>query len=441
MRKLLLLILYVAAPLYGQAATITWGTTYQTIDGFGASDAFATSQLTTAQANLFFTEAGFSLLRTNLPDGSNGTCTTVSSSCVGNNLTDMQEAIARGAKVWATSWTPPAAMTNNDSLTCDAGAGNNALAPGSYGSFATWISNFVASLSSLEGISLYGFSVQNEPDYCPGYEGAIWTAANFDTFIKTNLGPTLATAGQSSVEIIIPEMINHYTLADTCMTDASCSQYVSVAAKHISNGSTAEAYNNQGSAHLWETEDDNGNAVSFDPTITFALATAQRIHSWMTSVNANAYLWWWLIEYQPNNDMEGLISGGVTSLTTYAIGNFARFVRPGFVRIDSTLNPQSGVYVSAYKNIATSDWSIVAINTNSSGTSQTFTLSGFSPTTAHAWLTSSTASLGQQADISISMGSFTVTLPASSIETFTSLSVPNPSGSLSGATLSNVRIN
>src|SRR6202020_2091074 len=88
--------------------------------------------------------------------------------------------------------------------------GPASLNAGSYSAYATYLSNYIASLSSLQNIHLYALSVQNEPDYCPtSYDGANWTAANFDTFIKNNLGPTLAANGQSAVRIMMPESANY----------------------------------------------------------------------------------------------------------------------------------------------------------------------------------------------------------------------------------------
>jgi len=64
---------------------------------------------------------------------------------------------------------------------------------------------------------------------------------------------------------------------------------------------------------------------------------------------------------------------------------------------------------------------IVAINTNTSATSQAFTLSGASATTATPWVTDGTRSLVSQSDVTVSGGGFTYSLPAQSV---TSLVIP-----------------
>ena len=74
----------------------------QVIDGFGASSAWTAPDMGDAGADLTFSTdpavggAGLSLLRVRIaPDGTCGEIATA------------QEAIARGATVWATPWSPP----------------------------------------------------------------------------------------------------------------------------------------------------------------------------------------------------------------------------------------------------------------------------------------------------------------------------------------------
>jgi glucuronoarabinoxylan endo-1,4-beta-xylanase len=107
-----------------QTATIDWATAHQVIDGFGASDAFVAPLTSTQMEFLFGTapgDIGLSLLRTELPD--DGSCASVSSTCAGS-VQDMQAAIAKGARVWSTPWSPPASMKTNGNVDCTAGSGN-----------------------------------------------------------------------------------------------------------------------------------------------------------------------------------------------------------------------------------------------------------------------------------------------------------------------------
>jgi glucuronoarabinoxylan endo-1,4-beta-xylanase len=342
----------------------------------------------------------------------------------------MQAAASYGAKIWSTPWSPPASMKSNGSIICNTGSGNASLSAGSYASYATYLSNYVSSLSSLEHINLFALSVQNEPDYCPGsYDGAVWTAANFDTFISKNLGPTLAANGQSSVLIVMPESSQWSTFsqeASTCMTDSNCNQYVGINAWH--DYDNAASISNPYSAlgkKFWETEVSAGPGFGpslcggcWDPSMADGLLWAGIIDSRLAVSNANAWLYWWFIDY--NGDNEGLVysDGVTTSKRLYVMGNYSKFVRPGWVRMDATHTPASGVSVSAYKDPVSGNFAIVAVNTNTSGTSMAFSLSGFATASVTPWVTSETLNLAAQESLVVGTAGFSATLPASSVTTF-----------------------
>ncbi|WTO11708.1 RICIN domain-containing protein [Micromonospora sp. NBC_00617] len=108
------------------------------------------------------------------------------------------------------------------------------------------------------------------------------------------------------------------------------------------------------------------------------------------------------------------------------MAHFARFVRPGYVRIDATANPASNVYVSAYRGGDTVV--IVAVNKNTSSVSQQFTLSNTSASgSVTNWLTDGSRNVAPQGALTMSNGSLTVTLPARSVMTL----VANVSGGTS----------
>jgi glucuronoarabinoxylan endo-1,4-beta-xylanase len=182
------------------------------IDGFGA--ATNGRSLTPAQVAFFFSpgsgDLGLSLLRTVVPD--DGSCSTVNARCAGE-VNNMQLAIADGARVWSTPWSPPSSMKTNGSTICNIGIGapspsnpSGSLRSSSYSAYADYLANYVKSLSSLYGIQLYALSVQNEPDVCPTYyDGATWSSANLHDFIRNNLGPTFVADGLTGTLVMMPE--------------------------------------------------------------------------------------------------------------------------------------------------------------------------------------------------------------------------------------------
>jgi glucuronoarabinoxylan endo-1,4-beta-xylanase len=130
--------------------------------------------------------------------------------------------------------------------------------------------------------------------------------------------------------------------------------------------------------------------------------------------NFNAYVWWYVKRsYGPIDDSGNRTKRGCV------MAQFARWVRPGYVRVNCTYNPSSNVYVVSFKS--GSKVVVVAVNTGTSSVSQTFAMSnGTAPTSMTPYRTSSSQDLATLSAIAVSGGSFTNTLPGQSITTFVS---------------------
>ena len=100
------------------------------------------------------------------------------------------------------------------------------------------------------------------------------------------------------------------------------------------------------------------------------------------------------------------------------MGQYSKFIQPGYVRVSATANPVSGVYVSAYSNSSPSHYVIVAINSNTTTESLTFVLNNGNVTSMTPYQSTSAAGLAAQAPVGVSSGQFSYTLPAQSIVTF-----------------------
>jgi hypothetical protein len=165
---------------------------------------------------------------------------------------------------------------------------------------------------------------------------------------------------------------------------------------------------------LWETEVSSFD--TFNGSITNAMYWATRIHLFLTVAQANAWHFWWLISANPDN--EGLTdTSGNPAKRMYVLGQFSRFVRPGFYRINA--NNATSALVSAYEETNSGSFAIVAVNTNPAAINQTFTLTNF-PAVASVtpWITSANLSLASQTAIPVANAAFSYTLPALSIVTF-----------------------
>jgi glucuronoarabinoxylan endo-1,4-beta-xylanase len=451
-------------PANGQC-TVDWSNVFQRIDGFGASSAWR-GTWTPAQADMFFstnngtgttldgktnfsfTGCGLSLLRSHVvPAGTTAATDTPWT----YEASIMQMAQARGARVWSTPWTTATGFKNTNDI-YDSLPITNAIYGGSYlgsGSnitninYASQLANYVVSMKN-NGVNLYALSIQNEPDASVNtYEACQWTGAQFHDFV-TNLYNALVAKGVGSTKIILPESENwasNTALYTPTLNDANAAAAVSIIANHDYVGdnvtgdtSIPAALSVPGKA-VWETE--VSQFGSYDGSITNALYWAGRIHLFMTAAQANAWHFWWLIG---GSDNEGLTDGnGMPAKRMYALGQFARFVRPNYYRINVGTNTGSAL-VSAYKDSASPNFTIVAINTGSTTVTQAFYLANVTAVSSVTpWITSATMSLSNQTPVAVSGSSFSYALPAMSIVTFTGQS--SAGGPLTLAPVANQTIN
>ena len=387
----------------GPIVTINWTDVHQQIDGFGAASAVTGDGITNSQADLFWSTTagvGLSLLRVQIQ--TDGTYP---------DLATMQKAQDRGVKIWGTPWSPPASMKSNNSTN-----NGGSLLASDYQAYADYLSSYVLALKNSYGITLYALSIQNEPDYTATWQSCIWTGQQFHDFLRNNLLPTFAKHGVTT-KVIMPEASGwKFDLATATLNDPVTAAGVSIIAGHSYGGASAAPFplgQNQGKL-VWETEVSSFEA--FDPSMTNALIWAQKINDWMTTADANAWHYWWLID--GSSDNESLLGpSGQTTKRLYVMGNYSKFVRPGYQRIGTSASPVGGVSVSAYKDPSTGKFAIVAINHNGSAVTLGFVLNGFTTISVAPWVTSASLDLAQQASITVGGNTFVATLPAASVTT------------------------
>jgi glucuronoarabinoxylan endo-1,4-beta-xylanase len=186
--------------------------------------------------------------------------------------------------------------------------------------------------------------------------------------------------------------------------------------------------------------EDSDPSPTYDGTMTDGMIWAKKLHNYLAVANVNAYVWWTL------SDMPSLGEGTDNSALTdfngniakraYVTGNWSKFVRPGWVRIDASVNPQGGVDVTAFKDPVTGNFAIVVVNENGNTAEQNISLSGFNSGSVTPWVTSTSLSLAQEANVSVVNGAFSYSLPPDSVTTFvgvagsSSASRPNPPSAL-----------
>ncbi len=382
------------------------------IRGFGASDAWIGLDGAT-EANALFGpgngQVGLSILRGRIDPSS----TTAGSQWDGEvNAAKLAMAADtdNDLKVFASAWTPPAAWKINIPDPTNPVA-EGSLDPNHYADYANYLESYVNYLAT-NGVNLYAISMQNEPDANVTYESCDWTPAQMDTWVAQD-GSVITT------RLMMPEAEGFNTAySDPALNDPAAVKNISIIGGHL-YGSSPSYYSlavNSG-MDVWMTEHYIDPAASNSlPNIGDALKMALEIHNSMTVGQYNAYVWWWVKDWNSTTWI-GLVDGS-DNVTYYgwAMAQFARFIRPGYVRVDATANPTAGVYVSAYMGNGHS--AIVAINQSSSDQSVAFTIKNKTISSLTPYETTATQTVAAQAPVSVTSSQFTYALPAQSIVTF-----------------------
>jgi glucuronoarabinoxylan endo-1,4-beta-xylanase len=376
------------------------------------------------------------------------------------------------AKIIGSAWTPPANCKDNNNTQ----KGGHLLAS-CVDSWSTTIANFA------KNQGLYAMSAANEPDFascgstigppCNGdYDSAVYTANEMVTFVKA-LGPKLKAV---NVKLIAPEpsewihlwsnasatgstvsghpnssdplkcgcfsntptttgcssscaMGNGYDYGHWLAKDAAAWAAVDIIGTHEYDTQKAEAWpadvdGGKPSKEVWETE---VSGVKYWPEegpssdIKNGIAVAGWIHSALTVGQASAWLYWWY-QASGSNDNEGLVLQGSTALTKrcYTLGNYSKFVRPGYKRVDVTGMMPANVLISAYVNPDDGTVVVVAINKGTADATVPIGIAGGTkmPTMMTPYVTSASDNLAAKTAVAVSGGSFMAALPGTTVTTF-----------------------
>jgi glucuronoarabinoxylan endo-1,4-beta-xylanase len=430
--------------------------THQTIQGFGLNDAlmpsgssFSTSDLDKLFTTMGADGLGLSILRIGMnPQGSLN----------GSTQSDIDGAKSRGAKIIGSCWSPPANCKSNNS-TQDGGHTLTSC----YDSWSTTIANFA------EQYKLYAMSIGNEPDFascgttepCNGnYDTTLYTAKEMVAFVKV-AGPKLQAKG---IKVIAPEASewihnwsnesgkgsvpggknssdpmkcgfpasntacangDGYDYGHWLAKDADAWKAFDIMGVHEYDTQHAEPWPTDVTAarkEVWQTE---MSGVKWWPEqgpssdINNGVAVAGWIHSAMVVGEASAWLYWWYKAYY-TDDNEGLLlkSSNTPTKRYYTLGNFSRFVRPGYVMVDVVGNTNADLLLSAYKG---TDGTVVVVAINKGAAAATVPIAiagGTAPSMMTPTVTSAMDNLKAGTAVAVTGGSFMASLPSKSVTTF-----------------------
>lgn len=308
----------------------------------------------------------------------------------------------------------PYMMTKNG-LTFSTGGQTN-LAPGQYGAFSDYLIKVVEGIRKKAGVDLDYISPVNEPqwDWCDGgQEGspyrnkeiaalaAVLDARLTKARLKTKV--SLAEAGQinylyegagksqrgtqiqsffsgdDSTSLLGLAHADHSITAHSYFTTSPFGEAIRQRQKLFDSLKLIQSQSGLKDLRYWMSEycilGDNSGEISGahrDLGMAPALYVAKAIHMDLTYAGASAWQWWLAISAYDYKD--GLVYVDKTQPTgkfydskmLWALGNYSRFVRPGFIRINSEVSGRavtdSSILVSSFKDRSSAKLALVIVN-------------------------------------------------------------------------------
>lgn len=316
----------------------------------------------------------------------------------------------QGAIVFASPWNAPQGMLDSNST-------EKRILPEKYDDYVKHLNDFNAFMSS-HGVDLYAISIQNEPDIG---DWTRWKPAEVAEFMKNHAN------GLTNAHVITAESFNfNRTYYDDILNDPVAVNNFEIVGGHIyGNGLGAYPLAEQKGKEIWMTEyllnesSDNvsvadWSALSQQEKWTQSMRMLRTVHEAMES-NWNAYVWWYLKRYYSfiGDGLEGSTAGEVLK-RGYAFSQYARFIRPGYRRVDVNIQNDNGLLITAYKH---SDESVLVIlNPTITGVKAHIALAGKTIASGTSYTTSLTDNR-KAASLNVTDNTVTSEIPGSGVTT------------------------
>ncbi|MCP1185995.1 RICIN domain-containing protein [Paenibacillus sp. 1781tsa1] len=320
------------------------------------------------------------------------------------------EAFANSAPYW---------MTISGNVSGSANGGNN-LKPDYYDDFADYLTEVVKHFRDNWGITFDSVTPLNEPISTWWKQGNDQEGMHFDradqNTILSQVQASLNTKGLST-KLSAPE---EYSIDDTNVSFNSYSNAVKSAITQINThtygGSNRTALRNTATSagkHLWTSEYGDGDASG--------LTMSRTILKDIRNMGASGWVYWQAVDSADGwGFFKNVLNNTQTSSYTvnqkyYVMGNYSKFIRPGYKIIGMSDANTLAAYDAASGKVV-----LVTTNSESTDTTVTYDLSRFTNTgtSAQVHRTSSTEKLQQLTNISVQNKTFTATAKANSVTTY-----------------------
>ena len=412
-----------AIPAMAATVTVNVGEEHQVIRGFGGmvhNEWQGGNGLSDADAKLAFGTG----------DGQIGLNTLRIPVYANSNSFNKEVNAAKSAKkyagddfiLYATPWTSPYAGANQH------------MASSNYQKYVDHLNSFNDYMKN-QGVPLYAISISNEPDWCG--EWACWSADEIYNFTKgyadkmrKNDVKVISTESFRYDKNLYNKVLNdanalknwdilgaHFYASDRNTGD-NFFQYSLADQKGVERWMTEHYTESQGSGNYWRVVMNTGDQANQNKRDTVsAMDVAYEIHRAMVVGNFNQYTWWYIrrcygliMEKDFGNKLQVSQNEiGKVSKRGYVMSQFARFIRPGAVRVGATAKPETNLFASAYKSKDGDSVIVVLVNRDfKNDKSVTVKVEGANVSSFHVYTTSETKNAKDEGEVEVKNGEVTV---------------------------------
>ncbi len=434
---------------------VDYSTTYQTMEGWGASCNFFTNRVvglpepTRSQMfDLIFDDLGFNILCIRLNSDFQ---ISAGGAYRWNVLSDqrliLSQAYKRGQidKAWVKVSSPPGYMKDSG----DPRNGGQVLSQ-YYDDYAEYLKTYFQGMAQIYGYPLDALSMLNEPGFAASHETTTTTPAQYRDILK-EVGALFDANGLSHIQMMCAETghitsdvsgayastpANEPHYLNTLFNDSAARGYMDIISTHqygdqlivYGTGPPDDWTRLKGDAathgkNVWETEMFIGGPGVATGDMAEGLRAALLAHTAVTQGNVTAWHYWQYAnpEERDQNKAQGIVSIDKPDWETYTVyplyyvlKHFGRNVPPGSVRVDAA-SSNADLRVSAFKREGAAV--IIAFNQTGAGISATFNCTAINGNIGHI-RTATGENYAAQPNIVPSANSFSATINGESISTF-----------------------
>lgn len=250
--------------------------------------------------------------------------------------------IAPDIKIMGSPWSAPRWMKSNNHP-----KGGN-LNPEYYAAYADYFVKYIQGMAA-HGISIDAITIQNEPENPKNTPSMVMTASEQADFVKLHLGPAFETANIKTKIIVFDHNCDHPEYPIEILNDAEAKKYIDGSAFHLYLGeieALSKVHDAHPDRHVYFTEQWTSPEGTFDGDLVWH--TRELIIGATRNWSRNVLEWNLAAdpEFNPHTDDGGCtmcqgaltIGEGVTrNVSYYIIAQASKFVRPGSLRVASTV--------------------------------------------------------------------------------------------------------